>query len=225
MHSSNVVRGIFLLIIASLAALSLASASDAQSAAPPAREKIRELIKNLASKDPRTADHARDALGELDSRSIESLIELTRTGDPCERLGAALILFDVDPKQSSAVELTNVARSLTNPLSKDELVCRRTATIALSRYVDGIPILTLFLEDRDVFLRQGAVFGFDELTETDEYLQGSKQGIRDAIPVLARARKDQDRTVREMAVEVLDQIANGPDKDLSAAAKKFAPHK
>lgn len=213
---------IFLLIIASLL---LAAISDGQTSAPPTKARIQELINESSSKDSKIAAEAREALDKLDSRSLEPVIELTRSGEPCERVGAALLLFDLDPKNNAAIpELVNVASSRGGFSSEAELVCRRNATVMLAHYVEGIPILTRLLTDKDVFLRQGAVFGFDELTETDEYPAGSKQLIMDAIPVLAQATKDHDEIVREMAAEVLDQIVNGPDKDLSAAAKKLAPH-
>lgn len=92
---------------------------------------------------------------------------------------------------------------------------RRKAAFALAVLPEGIRALTALMADKDSFIPQTAVFPFDDITETlADRTPGEIQSVKEALPALIRARQDKDRIVREVADEVLDQIAEGPSEIL-----------
>jgi hypothetical protein len=59
---------------------------------------------------------------------------------------------------------------------------------------------------KNLFIRQSAIFAFDELTETSNYPEGSLEAMKAAIPVIARSGKLNDQVMQDMSNEVLWQI-------------------
>ncbi len=98
-------------------------------------------------------------------------------------------------------------------------MCRRGAAVVLAFSADGIRVLTQLLREGDLFERESAIFAFDELTETSNYPEDSSQAMREAIPAIARATKEKDKTLSCMADEVLGQIARGSNDELSKLAR------
>ena len=96
------------------------------------------------------------------------------------------------------------------------MLCRRGPTFLLAFSAKGIRVLTGLLKDgQNLFIRQSAIFAFDELTETAHYPEGSLEAMKAAIPVIAESRKIDDEVMRNMSNEVLWQIVRQGNKDLS----------
>ena len=72
-----------------------------------------------------------------------------------------------------------------------------------------------------LFIRQSAIFAFDELTETANYPEGSLDAMKAAIPVIAESRNLEDEVLQRMGNEGLRQIVRQGNNDLSKIAKKF----
>jgi hypothetical protein len=213
-------RSLFLLVVNSLVLMFVATGS-AQESKPPTVAEVRTLIRRSRDKDVRVMDEAYESLSKLDGRALPAVTEILRTGKTCERLYAAKILLDLDPKSRVSIPvLTGLAKSRTIFSSEDDLMCRRAATFLLALYPEGIPILTEFLKDEDIFVRRSAIFAFDELTETAKYPEGSKDAMMAAIPQIVEASKDKDEVLNRMGEEILGQITRGRDEELSKAAKE-----
>ena len=192
---------------------------------PKNEAEIRALIKRSRSKDLKVADEANQALSKLDANSLPALTMILKKGKACEQVEAAKLIVDLDPNNKDLVPaLTEIARggsilSLFN--LQEEMMCRRGAAFLLAFSTDGIHALTRLLREGDLFERQSAIFAFDELTETSNYPKGSLQAMEEAIPVIAKATKDKDKTMSCMADEVLGQIARGSNDELSKIARKY----
>jgi hypothetical protein len=104
---------------------------------------------------------------------------------------------------------------------QEEIMCRRGAAVVLAFSTDGIRVLTQLLKEGDLFERQSAIFAFDELTETSNYPEGSLPAMKEAIPAIAKATKEKDKTMSCMSDEVLEQIARGSNDELSKLAKTY----
>ena len=106
--------------------------------------------------------------------------------------------------------------------TEKDLLCRRGATFLLAFSTQGIRVLTGMLKGgKNLFIRQSAIFAFDELTETANYPEGSLEAMKAAIPVIARSGKLNDQVMQDMSNEVLWQIVRQGGKDLSQIAKKY----
>ena len=211
--------------LAVLALLAVSNLSFAVAQQQPTATEIRKLIAESRSKDFKASDKAREALSKLDKTSLPVLVTILKTGQPCEQVQAAHLVFNLDPKNADIVPvMTNVTRgaSLRTIFHlEEEMMCRRAAAYVLALSADGIPVLTRLLREGDTWERQTAVFALDDLTETSNYPDGSVPAFRELIPELAKATKAKDRVVSEMADEVLGQIARGSNAELAALAMKF----
>lgn len=182
---------------------------------------LRALINKSRDKDYKVADRANETLSKLDVKAIPTLTGILQKGKTCERIEAAKIIIDLNPRHKDVVPvLVNLSKGRSIFSSEEDLLCRRGATFLLAFYPEGIHTLTEFLKDKDIFVRRSAIFAFDELTETSNYPEGSMQAMRDAIPVLAETSKDKDKILSEMADEVLGQIERSGIKELSDTAKR-----
>ncbi len=201
--------------------LTISASVSAQEPKPPSTAEVRALIKRSLNKEVKVSDEANQALSKLDAKALPAVIEILKSGKTCERLEAAKVLLDIDPKNKSAIPvLVSLAKGRTIFSSEDDLMCRRAAAFLLAFYPEGIEKLVEFLRDKDIFVRRSAVFAFDDLTETGNYPEGSIQAMKAAILILAETMKDQDEILSEMAGEVLGQIMRGGDEELSKAAKR-----
>ena len=193
---------------------------------PRTEAEIRNLIAKSRSNDLKTSDEAKQTLSKLDTKSLPALISiLKKIGKPCEQVTVAQLIVELDPKNPDIVSvMTNVTRgaSLRSLFHlQEEMMCRRAAAYVLAFSADGIPVLTRLLREGDLWERQTAIFAFDDLTETSNYPDGSIPAMKEAIPEIAKAANAKDRTLSEMADEVLAQIARGANAELSTLAKKY----
>ena len=76
-------------------------------------------------------------------------------------------------------------------------------------------------EGKNLFIRQSAIFAFDELTETANYPEGSLEAMKEAIPIIAESGKLDDEVMQNMSNEVLWQIVRQGGEELSKIAKKY----
>ena len=214
-----------LLWVSALVLIAHGPSTVAQDKRPKSEAEIRALIKKSRSKDLKIADEANAELAKLDAKSLPALLRILKCGKPCDRVSAAESIVDLDPNNPELVPaLTEIARggslhSLSN--LREEMMCRRGATYLLAFSADGIRALTDLLNQGDLWERQSAIFALDELTETSNYPEGSLQIMKDAIPVIAKATKEKDRIMHNVAGEVLEQISGGPNNELSALARKY----
>ena len=192
---------------------------------PKTETEIRQLLAKSQSKDLKISENALEALSKLDASSLPPLVSILKKGKPCEQVAVAQYIVELDPKN---VDIVPVMTSVTRGASlrtlfnlKEEMMCRRAAAYVLGRSADGILVLTRLLKEGDLWEQQTAIFALDELTETWHYPEGSIPAMKQLIPEIARATKASDRTLSEMADEVLGQIARGPNAELSALAKQY----
>ena len=183
---------------------------------------IRSLLSKASDKNDEVSEPARQALSKLGRSAIPVLVDIVEKGNGCrERTAAANFVIDIDPGNEAIVPaLVEISKGRTMFSSEEELLCRRGATFSLAFSVAGIKALTQLLTDKDLFVRRSAIFSFDELTETANYPDGSLPAMKDAIPVIAKATKDDDGVMNRMAEEVLSQIIGRGDEELSKAAKQ-----
>ncbi|HEX6718570.1 MAG TPA: hypothetical protein VF088_15795 [Pyrinomonadaceae bacterium] len=192
---------------------------------PKTKAEIRQLVANSNSTNPKTSDDAREALSKLDARSLPPLVSILKKGNPCEQVAAAHYILKLDPKNMDIVptmtDVTQGASLRTLFHLQEEMICRRAAAYVLALSADGIPVLTRLLKEGDSWERQTTIFALDDLTESSNYPEGSIPAMKELIPEIAKATKAKDRVLREMADEVLGQIARGPNAELSALAKRY----
>lgn len=190
---------------------------------PKTETEIRTLLKNSRDKDFKVSDKANEELSKIDAKSIPTLMRILRKGKPCERVGAAGLIVNLDRNNKEVVPILTELATGGSLLSlfnlEEEMMCRRGAAFLLGLSVDGIRVLIRLLKEGDLFERQSAIFAFDELTETANYPEGSLQAMKEAIPVISKATKEKDETLSCMADEVLRQIVRGGDKELRNIAK------
>ena len=184
---------------------------------------MRALITKSLSKDYKVADEASQNFSELTVRDLPTLVAISKRGSTCERMKAAQAIVDINKDSAMLIPvLTELSTRGTESSSEEDLLCRRGATFLLAFSTEGIRVLTRLLKDgKNLFVRQSAIFAFDELTETANYPEGSLEAMKAAIPVIAEARKLDDPVMQCMSNEVLWQIVRQGDKNLSTIAKKF----
>ena len=195
----------------------------AQEPKPRLEAELRALIKRSLSKDYKTADEANAKLSDLTVRDLPILGLISKKGPTCERLKAAQAIVDLDKENRTLIPvLVELSTAGNASSSEEDLLCRRGATFLLAFSTEGIQVLTEMLKNgKNLFIRQSAIFAFDELTETSNYPEGSLDAMKLAIPVIAEARKLDDEVMQNMSNEVLRQIVRQSNKDLSTIAKRF----
>ena len=201
----------------------LSTTCRSQEPKPISEGELRDLIKKSLSKDYKAADEANEKLSELTVRDLPVLEVISKQGTTCERMKAAqaIVVFNKDTKTLIPV-LVELSTAGNESSSEDELLCRRGATFLLAFSSDGIRVLTDMLQNgKNLFIRQSAIFAFDDLTETGNYPEGGRDAMKAAIPIIAESAKLKDQVMRRMSNEVLWQLVRKGDKDLSIIAKRF----
>jgi hypothetical protein len=218
----NLKRFNSLLRLPVLLVIAHASPAIAQDAPPKTTAEIRALVAKSRSKDLKTSDDAKQALSKLDAKSLPALVSILNKGKPCEQVVAAQLIVELDPKDPNIVPvMTKVTRGGSVWSNEEEMMCRRAAAYVLVFSAEGIRVLTHLLKEGDLFERRSAIFAFDDLTETSNYPEGILTAMKEAIAEIAKATKEKDQVLSEMADEVLAQIARGANLELGALAKKY----
>lgn len=185
---------------------------------------IRALILKSRSEDNKVADEADAMLFKLTVRDVPALTAILKKGEACERVSAAtqlVVRLDKGNKNLIPV-LVELAKGGSASSTAEDLICRRGAAFLLAFSTEGIRALTGFLKDgENLFIRQSAIFAFDELTETANYPEGSLEAMKEAIPVIAASGKLKDEVMRDMSDEVLWQIVRHGNAELSKLAQKY----
>jgi hypothetical protein len=195
----------------------------AQEPKPKTETEIRALIKTSLAKDYRVTDEANAMLSKLSVRDVRALTAILRKGATCERMKAAQLMVDLNKENKNLIPiLIELSTGGSASSTEEDLLCRRGATFLLAFSTEGIRVLTGMLKDgKNLFIRQSAIFAFDELTETSNYPEGSLEAMKAAIPVIARSGKLDDQVMMDMSDEVLWQIVRHGGKDMSKIAKKY----
>jgi HEAT repeat protein len=178
--------------------------------------------------------YAAEALADIDPKNrlaLKALADIAREVKGDEVIEAAAALADIDPDSDIAVpQLTKMAsKSIFIPTQKSMMRERRAAYV-LGMTAPGVKALTRLLKHWDPWVREAAVFAFDDRTETlSDAAPSIQAAVKDAIPALVGVLADKDKIVRVMAAEDLEQIGAdavpelkkavaGGNKKLSAAA-------
>ena len=197
--------------------------SLAQEPKPNTEPEIRALIKTSLTKDNRVTDEANARLSKLSLRDVPVLTAVLKKGATCERMKAAQLMVHLNKENPNLIPvLIELSTGGNASSTENDLLCRRGATFLLAFSTEGIRVLTGLLKGgKNLFIRQSAIFAFDELTETSNYPEGSLEAMKAAIPIIARSGKLNDQVMQDMSNEVLWQIVRQGGKDLSKIAKKY----
>lgn len=159
----------------------------------------------------------------------QTLEDTARDGQGDEVLVAAVALAGIDPENDAAVPaLVKMASKTIIIPSQKNMSRQRGAAFALALTAPGVRALTPLLSHWDSWVRQAAVFAFDDRTETlSRATPAVRAAVREAIPALVKALADKDKVVRGMAAEDLEQLGADAVPELKKAAasndKKLAP--
>lgn len=169
---------------------------------PLTETQITQLIKDLGAPDEELRQAALRDLVAAGKQALPSLAEalLSSSNNPMQRYNIAVILLKADEQNSSATAaLADLVTDVRlNPQA------RQDAAFGLLRNEHGITALIELLGHSDVAVRRFAIFAFDELTERAEL----PRQVEKALPTLRKLLKDDDKVVRGMAKEVLEQIGD-----------------
>lgn len=181
---------------------------------------LTEFLKT--EKDPARV-YAAAALAGIEPKNAlarRTLADVARGGRGDEVIAAAVALADLDPVDDAAVpQLVKMAsKSVIIPSAKN-MRRQRGAALALALTGPGVRALTPLLAHWDSWVRQAAVFAFDERTES---LGGASPAVRaavtEAVPDLVKALADKDEIVRGMSAEILEQLGREALPELKKAA-------
>lgn len=181
--------------------------------------------------------YAAEALAGIDPSSAlarAALTDVARKGKGDEVIAAAVILAELDPENDAAVPalVKMASKSIWLPSAK-QMRRMRGSAFALALTAPGLRALTPLLAHWDSWVRQAAVYAFDERTES---LKGASPTVRaavtEAVPTLVKALADKDEIVRGMSAEALEQLgaealpelkraAGGDDRKVAAAAAEL----
>ncbi|HEX8335430.1 MAG TPA: HEAT repeat domain-containing protein [Pyrinomonadaceae bacterium] len=195
---------------------------------------LREFLKT--EKDPARVYAAAALAGIEPSNTLarQALTDVALNGKGDEVIEATVTLAGLDPEEDAAVPalVRMASKSILIPSAKNMRRMRGSA-LALALTPPGLRALTPLLAHWDSWVRQAAVFAFDERTES---LGGASAAVRaavaGAVPRLVKALADKDEIVRGVAAESLEQLggealpelrkaAAGGDRKLAAAAAEL----
>ncbi|MGE0133174.1 MAG: HEAT repeat domain-containing protein [Blastocatellales bacterium] len=162
---------------------------------------ITQLIKDLDATDEELRQTALRDLATAGKQVVPALTEaLTSLRSPMQRYNIVVILLKLDEQNPAATAaLADLVTDVRlNPQA------RQDAAFGLLRNEPGIAALIGLLENSDALVRRCAIFAFDELTERAEI----PRQVEKALPTLRRLLKDNDKIVRGMAKEVLEQVGD-----------------
>lgn len=155
-----------------------------------------------------------------DARARQTLNDVARKGKGDEVIAAAVALADLDPESDAAVPalVKMASKSIILPSTKN-MLRQRGSAMALALTAPGMRALTPLLSHWDSWVRQAAVFAFDERTETlAQASPAVRAAVADAVPALVKAIADKDEIVRGMSAESLQQLGAGAVPELKRAA-------
>ena len=181
--------------------------------------------------------YAAEALAGIDPSNAlarQALIDVARDGKGDEVIEAAITLSKLDPENDAAVPalVKMASKSIIIPSAKNMRRMRGSA-FALALTASGVRGLTPLLQHWDSWVRQSAVYAFDERTEAlSQAPPAVRAAVREAVPTLVKALADRDEIVRGMSAEALEQLgaeavpelkkaAAGDDKKQAAAAAEL----
>jgi HEAT repeat protein len=200
--------------------LFLAGSVRAQAQTPDAAtaQNIPDLLERLKSPDREVSDQAVQSLIAIGPTVIPSVSDFIAGDNGCRsRVSAVQVIFDLDRTNDSFVpSMVQIVQTKCYASSQDDLMARRGAAFALAIVPSGIHALAELLGSKDKFIRQSAIFPFDDLTESLADLTPAViQAIKAALPAVIAAMKDKDRTVRGVAEEVAGQILRSTNQELT----------
>ena len=163
---------------------------------------IRQSIKNLGATDEEVRAAATRDLVSAGEQVVPGLTEAltAQSRDPLQRYNIAVVLLKFDERNPTA--MAALAGLVTDVRLNAQ--ARQDAAFGLLRTESGIAALIELLGHSDPFVRRCSIFAFDELTERAEV----PRQVEKALPAVRRLLKDDDKVVRGMAKEVLEQIGN-----------------
>ena len=181
---------------------------------------LTEFLK--AEKDPARVYAAVALAGIEPSNTLarRTLTDAARNGKGDEVIAAAAALADLAPANDAAVpQLVKMAsKSIIIPSAKN-MRRQRGSAFALALTAPGVRALTPLLAHWDSWVRQAAVFAFDERTESvDGASPAVRAAVKEAVPALVKALADKDEIVRGMAAETLEQLGREALPELKKAA-------
>lgn len=159
----------------------------------------------------------------------QTLVEVARKGGGDEVIEAAVALAEVEPENDAAVpQLVKMASKTIILPSAKNMRRMRGAAFALALTAPGVRALTPLLNHWDSWVRQSAVYAFDDRTESlKDAPSAMRAAVSDAVPALVKNLADKDEIVRDMSAEVLEQLGPEAIPELKRAAvggdKKLAP--
>jgi len=161
---------------------------------------ITQLINDLGATDE---ELRQVALRDLTTAGKQVLPYLTKalpssSSNAIQRYNIAVILLKLDEQNPTA---TAALADLVTDLRLAPQA-RQDSAFGLLGNEQGIAALIELLGSDDVFVRRFAIFAFDELTERAEI----PRQVEKALPALRKLLNDDDKVVRGMAKEVLEQI-------------------
>lgn len=176
--------------------------------------------------------YAAEALAGIEPSNAlarRTLSEAAGEGGGDEVIAAAAALAEVDPENDAAVpQLVKMASKTIILPSAKNMRRMRGAAFALALTAPGVRALTPLLNHWDSWVRQSAVFAFDERTEAMAHATPAvRAAVMEAIPALVKDLADKDEVVRGVAAEVLEQLGPEAVPELEKAAaggdRKSAP--
>jgi|SRR5919205_40866 HEAT repeat protein len=195
---------------------------------------IREFIKTEKGPARGYAAVALAGIDPEDALARRALDDVARKGKGDVVIEVAAALAEVDPEDDAAVpELVKMAsKSIFLPSAK-KLRQMRGSAQALALTAKGVRALTPLLNHWDSWVRQSALYAFDERTETlKDASPATRAAVGDAVPALVKNLADGDELTRELSAEVLEQLgpvalpelkkaAASGDRKLAAAAAEL----
>ena len=189
------------------------------------------LIDKLEDKNEKAAMMAAAALVKSGPGVIPALAERLKQRRGCQfQFVASGVIYELDRREESANSiLTDVALGRCEGTSKNDLSVRRHAAFSLVLRARGIPAVAQMLKDKETFIRRGAAFAFDDLTERLE--EGRPDSVRvtpeiisatrDALPSLIQALSDKDEVVRCTSYEAVEQAQGSSHEELRSEARRL----
>ncbi len=172
---------------------------------------IREFLNTEKGPARAYAAIALAGIDPADALARRTLDDVARRGDGDEVIAAAVALADIDPEDDTAVPalVKMASKSILLPSAK-KLRQMRGSAFALAMTAPGVRALTPLLNHWDSWVRQSAVYAFDERTESlKDASPAIRAAVSDAVPALVKNLTDRDEITREMSAEVLGQL--GPE--------------
>lgn len=187
-------------------------------------EDVSAFLSALKSEDEEEADKAVEAIQALGKSTVPVLVEYVANEFDCRgRVRALFIIYEFDPRNaagvSAALDVVTKGCALS---AREDWMQRLSAGMYLAGSGPGLRILGDLLRHRRTAVRRIAVFVFDERAETmKDVSPAMAEATKEALPNLYQAARDKDQVVREVACEVLEELASASQSDVAAEAGAF----